>query len=216
MTHLRRELVRQVGEGMLNRWGIDRIIWIECQQSSVWLTLKLFFTIPYTGTWGVVIGKATGAGACTKKKRGTQYTTFCLNLDLKGDYKHYPHTVSFTSNLSQISPPNKDICICWIEVADWQQGMKQQCQGSTISKGIPSFSDNSCIINNTNSLIIKAQILEKESREVVWGYQGEIRWKEDWGGSEVKKGTYIASIDHPILWRVTEKETIKVMLGPFR
>lgn len=22
-----------------------------------------FFTIPYTGTWGVVIGKATGAGA---------------------------------------------------------------------------------------------------------------------------------------------------------
>lgn len=37
------------------------------------LVIGLFFTIPYTGTWGVVIGKATGAGAFTEEKRKTIY-----------------------------------------------------------------------------------------------------------------------------------------------
>lgn len=40
------------------------------------------FTIPYTGTWGVVIGKATGAGACTEIQRGTHYNVCLSNTDL--------------------------------------------------------------------------------------------------------------------------------------
>lgn len=30
--------------------------------------IRRLFTIPYTGTWGVVIGKATGAGACAEQQ----------------------------------------------------------------------------------------------------------------------------------------------------
>lgn len=59
--------------------------------------MSLFFTIPYTGTWGVVIGKATGAGACTEKNTKTKCS---LNFDLKVDCKHNPSTVSLISNLS--------------------------------------------------------------------------------------------------------------------
>lgn len=39
----------------------------------------LFFTIPYTGTWGVVIGKATGAGAFAEQKRVIQQTVLWLH-----------------------------------------------------------------------------------------------------------------------------------------
>lgn len=60
MTHLRRELVR----GANNMWRRrQNIIRYRADRPRRGWEIGVYPTIPYTGTWGVVIGKATGAGA---------------------------------------------------------------------------------------------------------------------------------------------------------
>lgn len=82
---------------------------------------------------------------------------------------------------------------------------KDEDEGSAMSKIIP-FS--SLIIHMKNKLlddksVTSVDLKRKELRE---GFcQDEIRHIEDQCGRGAIKGTYIASIDHPILWREEKK-----------
>lgn len=72
VTHLRRELLGH--KQCESRFFLMRHKW------SFVFEIRLFFTIPYTGTWGVVIGKATGAGAFWQHETGIQLATLCIIL----------------------------------------------------------------------------------------------------------------------------------------
>lgn len=79
MTHLRGELVA-AGKWMQRdaRQEVDRkgkIIRLgEDRFRTDPTETRMLFTIPYTGTWGVVIGKATGAGAWGGHERIQSYS----------------------------------------------------------------------------------------------------------------------------------------------
>lgn len=63
--------------------------------------IRRLVTIPYTGTWGVVIGKATGAGACAQQQEHNRLFLAELQFDLKlkADCKYNPDSVGLVSNL---------------------------------------------------------------------------------------------------------------------
>lgn len=117
MTHLRRELdggqVRskqkpnQIKSGLIpaeNEWKLSEI--------------RRLFTIPYTGTWGVVIGKATGAGACAEQQEHNRLFVAELQSDLKlkVDCKHNPDTVGLVTTLL----PEDWNVVTFLNICSWE------------------------------------------------------------------------------------------------